>query len=311
MRAACLNPVSAAPGVDVLCVGYACVDINFSAAHHPHADEKLRATAMHSCGGGPAANAAVAIQRLGGTARFAGYLGTDAFGDAHLREFRADGVAHETVTQAGAPTPVAAVTVKPDGQRSIVDYRAPSALCPEDAFELKNYPAKVLLVDGHQPMLSLRLVEQARALGIPTVLDAGSINDGTQLLYNRVDYLIASEKFAKQMSHEDDPRLALAMLDGAASVIAATWGADGVYWQDEHGQHHLPAYDIDPVDTTGAGDAFHGAFALGLARGLNLRDNMRWSSATGALTCLQFGARTALPLARKVQALCQIQLPAV
>ena len=110
-----------APAVDVLCVGYACVDLNFSAAHHPAADEKLRAQTLHSCGGGPAANAAVAIARLGGRARFCGYLGNDAFGDAHLRELDQAGVATDALQRGAASTPVAAVTIKPDGTRSVIE----------------------------------------------------------------------------------------------------------------------------------------------------------------------------------------------
>jgi sulfofructose kinase len=281
------------------------VDINFNAAHHPTADEKLRATNMHTCGGGPAANAAVTIARLGGSARFSGYLGNDAFGDAHLREFASNGVHADGLHRGDAPTPVAAVTIKPNGERSIIDYRAPSALAAEDTISLTKFPAKVLLIDGHQPLLSLALIEEARALGIPSILDAGSINDGTQLLYNKVDYLITSAKFAKHFSGEDDPRTALATLDGAAPLIACTWGADGVYWQDEYGQHHTPAFDIEAVDTTGAGDAFHGAFALGIAEGLKTKQNMRRACATGALTCLRAGARSALPTRKAVDALCQ------
>jgi sulfofructose kinase len=280
------------------------VDINFNASHHPTADEKLRATSMHTCGGGPAANAAVTIARLGGSARFCGYLGNDAFGDAHLREFVKHGVHADVLHRGDVPTPVAAVTIKPNGERSIIDYRAPSALAADDTIGLAKFPAKVLLIDGHQPLLSLVLIEEARALGIPSILDAGSINDGTQLLYNKVDYLIASEKFAKNFSGEDDPRTALAALDGAAPLIACTWGADGVYWQDEYGQHHTPAFDIEAVDTTGAGDAFHGAFALGLAEGLKIKQNMRRACATGALTCLKSGARSALPTRKAVDALC-------
>jgi len=291
--------------VDVLCVGCACVDINFNAAHHPTADEKLRATSMHTCGGGPAANAAVTIARLGGSARFCGYLGNDAFGEANLREFANDGVHADALHRGDAPTPVAAVTIKPNGERSIIDYRSPSAIAAEDTISLAKFPAKVLLIDGHQPLLSLALIEEARALGIPSILDAGSINDGTQLLYNKVDYLITSEKFAKHYSGEDDPRTALAALDGAAPLIASTWGADGVYWQDEYGQHHTPAFDIEAVDTTGAGDAFHGAFALGIAEGLKTKQNMRRACATGALTCLKAGARSSLPTRKAVDALCQ------
>lgn len=279
------------------------MDINFNAPHHPAADEKLRATNMHTCGGGPAANAAVTIARLGGTVRFSGYLGNDAFGDAHLREFETDGVRADVLHRGDTPTPVAAVTIKPNGDRSIIDYRAPSVLASDDTITLAQFPAKVLLIDGHQPLLSLALVEEARALGIPSVLDAGSVNDGTLLLFNKVDYLITSEKFAKHYSNEDDPRTALAALDGSAPFIACTWGADGVYWQDEYGQHHTPAFDIEPVDTTGAGDAFHGAFALGLAEGLTAKENIRRACATGALTCLKAGARSALPTRKAVDAL--------
>ncbi|PXA04294.1 carbohydrate kinase [Coraliomargarita sinensis] len=289
--------------MDVLCAGYACVDINFKAKHHPVPDEKLRAIDMHSCGGGPAANAAVAIARLGGQAGFAGYLGNDAFGEAHLSELRKEGVDCSGISRGESPTPIACVTIKPDGQRSIVDYFPAQSTAPEDAASLKKQAAKVLLIDGHQPLLSARLLDEARELGIPSLLDAGSVHDGTLMLYNKVDYLITSEKFAREMSKEDDPRLALAALDGAAPFIACTWGEDGVYWQDDDGQHHMPAFDIEAVDTTGAGDAFHGAFALGLAEGLGVRDNLRRASATAALTCLKNGARSALPNRDRVLAL--------
>lgn len=291
--------------IDVLCAGYACVDINFNVPHHPGSDEKVRASAMHSCGGGPASNAAVAIARLGGRAAFCGYLGQDAFGDAHLAELEAEGIDTSNVHRGEAATPVAAVAIKPEGDRSIVDFRAPAASVPENAASLAQTSAKVLLVDGHQPLVSANLIDEARSLGIPSVLDAGSVHDGTLMLYNKVDYLIASEKFARQFSDEDEPRTALASLDGAAPFIAVTWGADGVYWQDDEGQHHMPAFDIEAVDTTGAGDAFHGAFALGLAQGLSLRKNLKRASATAALTCLHHGARTALPQKSRVDALCR------
>lgn len=289
--------------VDVLCVGYACMDINFKASHHPGPDEKIRATAMHSCGGGPAANAAVAIARLGGTASFCGYLGRDALGEAHLNELKHEGVHIDTIFRGDAPTPLAAVTIKPDGARSIVDHASAEARVPENALCLETIRPSVLLLDGHQPLVSLTLLDQARRFGIPVVLDAGSVHDGTLALMHRVDYLIASEKFARQYSQESAPRLALASMDGICPFTAVTWGAAGVYWQDHEAQHHQSAFDIEAVDTTGAGDAFHGAFALGLARKFPARKNMRYASAVGALTCLQSGARTALPHQAQVSAL--------
>lgn len=293
------------PEVDVLCVGYACVDLNFTASHHPGPDDKIRARSMHSCGGGPAANAAVAIARLGGSARFCGYLGKDSLGQAHLAELTADGVQTETVYRADAPTPVAAVTIKPNGERSIIDYCDFHSRVPEGAYRLQEHPTKVLLLDGHQPLISIQLAEQARALGIPIILDAGSLHDGTAALLDKVNYLITSEKFARQYSQESDPRLALAAMDGLTPFVATTWGAEGVYWQDESGGHHTEAFQIEPVDTTGAGDAFHGAFALGLARNYPNQKNTRFASAVGALTCLKAGARSALPEESTVNRLLQ------
>lgn len=290
----------------MLCVGYACVDINFSASHHPEADEKIRARSMLCCGGGPAANAAVAIARLGGSAQFCGYLGNDSFGEAHLAEFESEGVITKSITRGEAPTPVAAVTIKPDGKRSIIDYCDFAATVPEDACMLAEIAPKVLLLDGHQPLISIQLAHQARGLGIPIVLDAGSLHDGTEVLLNLVDFLITSEKFAKQYSQEEDPRLALSALDGLAPVIGITWGDQGIYWQDETGNHHTEAFSIEALDTTGAGDAFHGAFALGLARKYTLKENMRYASAVGALTCLKIGARKALPYRKAVDALLKV-----
>lgn len=301
-----MSPTSTAL-VDVVCVGYACVDLNFTAAHHPRTDEKVRATSLHNCGGGPAANAAIAIARLGGSVRFCGYLGNDAFGDSHISELNADGVNTQEIFRGDAPTPIASVITKPNGTRSIIDYRAPSAIVPEGFYSLIVSPAKVLLVDGHQPLLSLRLIEEARGLGIPIVLDAGSVNDGTRILYNKVDYLVTSEKFAREFSSEDDPHNALAFFDGAAPFVACTWGAEGVYWQDEYGQHHTTAFDIEVVDSNGAGDAFHGAFALGIAQGMEPKENLRRASATGALTCLKNGARSAIPRKAAVNRLCRVR----
>jgi sulfofructose kinase len=288
--------------LDVLCVGYACVDLNFETSHHPGPDEKLRASSMHVCGGGPAANAAMAIQRLGGSAGFIGYLGSDALGESHYREFHAAGVDTAHIVRGAAPTPIAAVTIKPNGDRSVVDYRSTSNLI-ESGPALASIKPRCLLTDGHQPLLATTLLDEARRAGIPSILDAGSLHDGTRMLYPKVDYLITSEKFSRELTDETDPRQALAALDGVAPFIAITCGAEGVYWQDESGQHHMPAFAIDPIDTTGAGDAFHGAFALGLAQSLPLRENLRRASACGALTCLKQGARSALPKREQVERL--------
>ncbi|CAA6679827.1 MULTISPECIES: PfkB family carbohydrate kinase [unclassified Lentimonas] len=290
---------------DVLCVGFACIDINFSTLHHPAPREKVRAHNMNACGGGPASNAAITIARLGGKARFYGYIGNDGFGRSHIRELQANGVLVDMMRFGNAPTAIAAITIKPDGARSIICYRDPGAFSHEGSISLKKHPAKVLLVDGHQPSLSLRLVEEARELGIPSILDAGSINEGTRQLYDKVDYLVASSKFAYQQTGIGDTAAALESMRDFAPFTAVTKGPEGIYWQTQDSEKisHMKAFRVDAIDTTGAGDAFHGAFALGIAQEMPIIDNIRRASACGALTCLKMGARNALPTKREVQSL--------
>jgi sulfofructose kinase len=109
--------------VDVLCVGRASYDLVFSLDHHPEADEKTLASRFFSCGGGPAANAAVTVSRLGYTAAFAGYLGDDFYGQKRFQEFQEEGVLTDFVVRGPSPTPLSAILVKPDGRRTVVNFK--------------------------------------------------------------------------------------------------------------------------------------------------------------------------------------------
>ncbi|MDI1232287.1 MAG: PfkB family carbohydrate kinase [Methylobacter sp.] len=279
--------------VDVLCVGHASYDLIFSVSRQPDADEKIVADSLLSCGGGPAANAAVCVAKLGLTSAFAGYLGRDLYGDQHLQEFDAYGVNTELVMRGDAPTPLSAILVKPDGKRCLINYKGDTQALSADALNLTEIPAKVVLFDGHEPLISLPLAEKARQANIPTVLDAGSVHEGTLALMNRVDYLVCSEKFANQ--YAGDERNALSRLAILAPVVVITLGERGLIWQRGNQQGALSAYPLTALDTTGAGDAFHGAFCAALAAGMEWQSLLRYASAAGALCCLQMGARLGLP----------------
>jgi sulfofructose kinase len=108
--------------VDVLCVGHASYDFVFAVDHHPKADEKTFAEKFISCGGGPAANAAVTVSRLGFKSAFAGYLGNEYFGQRHLEEFSQAAVNTDLIVRGDSPTPVSTILAKPDGQRTLVNY---------------------------------------------------------------------------------------------------------------------------------------------------------------------------------------------
>jgi sulfofructose kinase len=286
-------------GLDVLCLGHASYDLVFSVSQHPAADEKAVADSLLSCGGGPAANAAVCIAKLGMQAGFCGYLGKDVYGESHLQELQANGVDTLLVTRGDSPTPLSAVLVKPDGKRSLINYKGDTQALPANAVNFTGTAAKVLLFDGHEPHISLALLAQLNGQPIPSVLDAGSLHDGTRALTQKVDYLVASEKFALQYAGCE--QTALMQLSALAPTVVITLGERGLLWRRGSETGALSAPPIPAaIDTTGAGDAFHGAFAAGLAANLAWQDLLRYASAAGALCCTQLGARPGLPNKQQV-----------
>lgn len=287
--------------LDVLCVGHASYDLVFSVSHHPGADEKIVADGFLGIGGGPAANAAVTIARLGFKAGFAGYLGDDLYGEKHWQEFAASGVDTGLIVRGPSPTPLSAVLVKPDGKRALINYKGETKPLPAEAVDFSSVSPKVVLFDGHEPQLSVALTERTQKLAIPTVLDAGSIHDGTLALMERVDYLACSEKFALQ--HAGDEEMALMRLAEIAPAVVITLGERGLIWRRGEERGSMPAFAVAAIDTTGAGDAFHGAFAAAVAAGMSWLELLRYASAAGALCCTKMGARQGIPSREELHAL--------
>lgn len=282
--------------IDVLCIGHAAYDLTFQVPHHPAEDEKIVADGFIACGGGPAANAALTVARAGSQAAFAGYLGEDLFGDRHLSELHNAGVCTDWVARGSAPTPISTILAKPDGRRSLANYRGGVHYLAETALDFSYCQPRVILCDGHEPYVTLAQLAWARKHNVPSVLDAGSLHFGTEQLLGKVDHLVASEKFARQFSGESDPAAALESLAQHAPYAVITLGARGLLWARRDGQRgHLPAYAVDAVDTTGAGDVFHGAYAACLAAGRDWENTLNYASAAAALSCTGLGARAAIP----------------
>ncbi|MDQ6960576.1 MAG: PfkB family carbohydrate kinase [Mariprofundaceae bacterium] len=257
--------------MDVLCIGHASYDITMSVPRQPAPNEKMQADAMQLAGGGPAANAAVCVARLGGKSGFCGYLGQDVFGDICSDEFVTEGVDASLIVRGEHPTPVSQILAKPDGARSVVNFKSNTPCLAADAIRLSQQP-KVMLFDEHEPALSAQLCEQAKARDIPTVLDAGSRRHGTDALAMRVDYLVASAKFARQFCGTEDMQATLAILAGDRDNVVITLGKTGLIWSRRGETGAMSAPEVAVIDSTGAGDAFHGAFALALAMGLAWED---------------------------------------
>ncbi|MGR8933449.1 MAG: carbohydrate kinase family protein [Gammaproteobacteria bacterium] len=287
--------------LDVLCVGHASYDLVFSVARHPAEDEKIFADGFLGIGGGPAANAAVTVSRLGFKAAFAGYLGEDIYGEKHRLELIENGVNTGLIVRGPSPTPLSAVLVKPDGKRALINYKGDTKALATSAIDFSAVKPKAVLFDGHEPHISVQLTERTRQEDIPTILDAGSVHEGTLALMEWVDYLACSEKFARHFAEDHDT--ALARLAEIAPAAVITRGEKGLLWRRGEERGALPAFPVAAVDTTGAGDAFHGAFAAGVAANMEWPDLLRYASAAGALCCTKIGARQGIPFREELQAL--------
>jgi len=291
--------------IDVLCVGASAYDLTFAVDAHPQADEKVFASALVSCGGGPAANAAVAVARLGRTAVFSGYLGNDTFGNLHIQELEAEGVLTNWIARGSDPSPVSTIIAKPNGSRSLIAYQGATTNLPAGSIDFSNLIPKVILFDGHEPHISIPLVAWAKENGIPTVLDAGSLHFGTKKLAVQVDYLVCSEKFARQFTEEQDKLLAMRKLGNVAPNVVITLGEHGLIWKQDENEGHLPAFKVNAVDTTGAGDTFHGAFTWCLAQKMAWLETLIFASAAAALCCTKVGARHGIPYHNEVMLLLE------
>lgn len=261
----------------------------------------MQADNLISCGGGPAANAAITAAKLGFKAGFCGYLGNDSYGDSHLSELQTHAIDTQLIKRGKSPTPLSVVLVKPNGDRALINYKGDTQALAADSIDFSSVKTKTLLFDGHEAKLSLSALQQPHLKTVPSVLDAGSLHDGTLSLMNQVDYLVCSEKFAIQ--YAGDPKTALIQLAAIAPWVVITLGEHGLIWQNGQETGQLNAPNIQAVDTTGAGDAFHGAFTAGLAANMDWQDLLYYASTAGAFCCTKLGARTSLPNRKQHQQL--------
>ncbi len=290
----------------IVCHGLIASDFVTRLAFPVPRDRKVRVKEFARQGGGPAANAAVAIARLGGIASFAGAVGDDALGVEQRRELTDEGVdvTHVEVV-AGAPSFVCFILVdEADGARTIVSapHERPLPVRPPAAL---RDGADLLLVDGWGGPAQRALVGEARERGIPVMLDAGSAREDVLAILPDADVVIASEPFAREWADGGDPESAVrAMLRSGVRLAAVTRGPQGVVAGAAGAAElfRVDAVPVDAVDTTGAGDAFHGGAAWALARGRNWEESLRIGAFVAAAKCRGLGARVGLPRAADLAA---------
>ena len=295
----------------IFCVGHAAYDINFLLGEFPQENRKYHVNEVAESSGGPAANAASVLARWGAPAGLIAPLGDDPYAQAIRRDLEGDGVVTALLqSDAAYPTPFSVIVANSAaGSRTILTRKPPRPPAVLDAPAIDRWAPEVegLVFDGHEPQLSLQLLERYPQAW--TLLDAGTLREGTELLATRVDYLVASEGFTAALAARQGltgPDAGLAALRTLSSRwVAFTRGEHGCRWFDpvrrETGA--VPALPVEALDTTGAGDIFHGAFAYALATGFDPVEALRWGSVAAGLSATRRGGRASIPGRGEVEAL--------
>ncbi|PJG50148.1 sugar kinase [Bradyrhizobium forestalis] len=297
----------------VLCIGMPVRDLILRVEALPERGSKANASHLAEICGGNALNAAIAIARLGGRVAFAGPMGdaresSSGFILARMAQEGID-VAH-IVRMPDVTTPVSAIMIEPSGERTLTIYRDPSLW----RVELPDTDAlladcRALLVESRCASFATSLCAEARRRGIPVVMGvdrAMSLQDG--LLAAASHLLFASEQVQETAGIADDGEALKRLASLTPAFLAATRGPHGTIWLNEMGQlEETPAFPVQAVDTLGAGDVFHGAFALCLAEGKEVREALRFAAATAALKCTRHGGGLAAPQRFEVEEFLRVR----
>lgn len=293
----------------ILCIGIPVRDLTFHTPRVPGRGSKENATALDEICGGNALNAAIGIVRLGGRASICGPMG-----DANEMSIRFifDQMAREGIEtrhlihMPGLVTPVSAVMIDPSGERTIVTFRDPKL------WQVKLADVDTLLDDCDAILTESRCAEfctdlcaEAVRRGIPVIVDVDRAMSLREGLLNASTHLVfSSEPLQETADVADDAQALKKIAKLTSSFLAGTRGPRGTIWLDHNGEiQETPAFPVHTVDTLGAGDVFHGAFALAITERQELRQALRFASAAAALKCTRFGGAFAAPQRAEVEQL--------
>jgi ribokinase len=290
-------------------VGSLNMDLVVRSPRHPLPGETLLGGDFRTFPGGKGANQAVAAARVGGIVNMVGRVGQDEFGGVLLQNLAAAGVnAAHVLRDTQAATGVALITVSDDGQNTIVVAPgANSNVTPADiqaaypAFEEAS--ACMLQLEIPLPAVQ-RAIEEAQRRRVLVILNPAPAQPLEPALLRKVDYLVPNRSELTLLTGEAEVEAgARALLASGVRCVIVTLGGEGVQVWEESGSTHIAAHPVKAVDTTAAGDAFVGAFAVALSHGRSPVEAARWGNAAGAVAVTRAGAQPSLPSRAEVEAL--------
>jgi sulfofructose kinase len=289
-----MNFMPEASMVDLVGVGLNATDTLIPLAAYPERGSKVEYTNATVMPGGQAASTVVACQTWGLATRYVGKIGDDDAGRLHRSEFARTGVDARLVEVPDAASPQSLILVDGGGERTVLCRRDERLLLrPEDLDREWIVRARALHVDGYETAAATTAARWAREAGLAVIADLDETYSGVNDLISNVDYLIVSRDFPGRLTGERDLRQALRSIHNhyGCRLAAATLGQDGVIAWDGDCFHMRPAYCVNVVDTTGAGDIFHAGFIYALLQEWSLERQLDFACAAAALNCTAQGAR--------------------
>jgi sulfofructose kinase len=293
----------------ILCAGIIVLDEVFRVEEFPQPDGKVQAKGFFVVNGGCAANAAVAIARLGGRAALAGPMGgpagEDENGDRVLKALvreNVDCVACQRVD--GLSTALSAIFMNMRGDRTIVTYRDEriAAAAPKDPERVVS-AADAVLADNRYPEFVQPICEAARRRNLPVVLDGDRPTVEDDPLFRVATHVVFSWECLRETTGVADLGEGLLRIAGKTEAfLAVSNGPDDIVYLENGRLRRLPVFKIAAVDTLGAGDAFHGGFVMALAEGRNEVDAMRFGAAVAGIKCSRIGGSAGAPTRAEVEA---------
>lgn len=292
--------------VKVVGIGHCAVDYIGIIPRYPEPDEKIELEEFSQQGGGPVATALVTLSLLGIKTRFIGKISDDHFGEFIKQGL--EGVGVDTsfmVIRRGNISPFSFSAVdRSKATRTIFWTRGNVGKLTLEEVDLEGAlnGAEVLLIDGHFPDVQIKAGEFAKKHGMKVVFDAGSVREGIGDIIEFTDYLVASERFAMELALGSELEGILKELKKLGpQVVVITLGAEGSIGFDGKDIIKVPAYrDVEVIDTTGAGDVYHGAFIYGILNDFSLKDTMKFATIAAALKCRRIGGRAGIPRLQEV-----------
>ena len=281
----------------ILTAGVAVVDIVMNLDEMPSKPEKYIANDALIVGGGCGGNAAVAIVRLGGHCDLAARLGDDPIADMIISGLALENVNCQLVKRfAGARSSFSSIFIDATGERQIVNYRDPD-LPQESKWLLDEAPEfDAALADNRWTAGALALMQLAQDRGKPGVVDAEAPILDSEPAMKIASHVVFAAQGLRDYSNTDDLKAGLVIAEEKlGGFVGVTDGPNGIWWREGAEENHMPSFSVNVVDTLGAGDVWHGAFALALGEKMPTEKAIRFSNAAAALKCSKPGGREGIP----------------